>query len=112
MKEVERAGRGSQTFGREAQAADMGQFMEAVDTAQAVKTGNVMGLIQRGAGRLAMPEPARNEPSKMLLKRGAEARLELQQAQDLANALARARTRRARGVGTAAGIATTGQTGE
>lgn len=112
LKEVERAGRGSQTFGRETQAADMGQFMEAVDAAQAAKTGNFMGLIQRGAGRLAMPEPARNELSKMLLKRGAEARLELQQAQDLANALARARTRRARGVGTAAGIATTGQTGE
>lgn len=112
LKEVERVGRGSQSFGREAQAADMGQFMEVMDAAQAAKTGNVMGLIQRGANRLAMPEPARNELSKMLLKRGAEARFELQQAQNLANALARARTRRARGVGAAAGIATTGQTGE
>jgi hypothetical protein len=112
IKEVERAGRGSQTFGREAQAADMGQFMEAMDAAQAAKTGNVMGLIQRGAGRLAMPEAARNELSKMLLKRNAEAMIELQQAQDLANALARARTRRARGLGAASGATTASQSGE
>lgn len=112
LKEVERAGRGSQTFGREAQAADMGQFMEMLDTAQAAKSGNLVETIKRGAGRLAMPEPVRNELSKMLLKRNAEARLELQQAQDLANALARARTRRARGLGGAAGATTSSQLGE
>lgn len=112
LKEVERAGRGSQTFGREAQAADMGQFMEALDTAQAAKSGNLVETVKRGAGRLAMPEPVRNELSRMMLKRGFEGRMEARQAQELADALARARTRRARGLGGAAGATTSSQLGE
>lgn len=109
IKEVERAGRGSQTFARGAQAEDMGQFMDAVDTAQATKTGDVSGLIRRGVSALAMPEPVRNELSKMLLKKGFAAKTETQQAQALADALARRRGKRARATGATSALLVTGE---
>jgi len=109
IKEVERAGRGSQTFARGAQAEDMGAFMDAVDTAQAAKTGNVAGLIQRGASKLSMPEPVRNELSRMLLQKGFAAKTEAQQAQALANALARRRGKRARATGATSALLVTGE---
>ena len=93
IKEVERAGRNSQTFARGAQAEDMGAFMGAVDTAQATKTGDVSGLIKRGVSALSMPEPVRNELSRMLLKKGFAAKTETQQAQALAARSGRRRIR-------------------
>lgn len=109
IKEVERAGRNSQTFARGAQAEDMGAFMDAVDTAQAAKTGNVAGLIQRGWSKLSMPEPVRNELSRMLLKKGFDAKTEVQQAQALADALARRRGKRARATGATSALLVTGE---
>ena len=109
IKEVERAGRNSSTFARGAQAEDMGAFMDAVDTAQAAKTGNFAGFIQRGASKLAMPEPVRNELSRMLLKKGFDAKTEVQQAQALADALARRRGKRARATGATSALLVTGE---
>lgn len=109
VKSVERAGQGSQTFARQEAQRDMNDFMETVDVAQNVQTGNVLGGIRAGARRLQMPEASRNALARMLLLRGSAAQQEIANAQAYRDALARRRARAAGTTGGAAGAATINQ---
>lgn len=103
VKLVERAGQGSQTFARQEAQRDLNNFMETVDVAQNVQTGNVPGIVRYGAQRLQMPEASRNALARMLLLRGSAAQQEIAATQAYRDALARRRSRAASGTGSATG---------
>lgn len=103
VKSVEQAGRGSQTFARQEAQRDLNNFMETVNVAQNVQTGNVPGIVSYGAQRLQMPEASRNALARMLLLRGSAAQQEIAATQAYRDALARRRSRAASGTGSAAG---------
>ena len=103
VKSVERAGQGSQTFARQEAQRDLNNFMETVDVAQNVQTGNVPGIIRYGAQRLQMPESSRNALARMLLLRGSAAQQEIAATQAYRDALARRRARAASRTGGAVG---------
>jgi hypothetical protein len=103
VKSVERAGQGSQTFARQEAQRDLNNFMETVDVAQNVQTGNVPGIVRYGAQRLQMPEASRNALARMLLLRGSAAQQEIAATQAYRDALARRRSRAASGTGSATG---------
>ena len=103
VKSVERAGQNSQTFARQEAKRDLNNFMETVDVAQNVQTGNVPGIIRYGAQRLQMPEASRNALARMLLLRGSAAQQEIAATQAYRDALARRRARAASRTGGAVG---------
>ena len=79
LKEMERLGRGSQTAQRLAGAEDQGQFMDALDLAQAAQGGGVPLATKaaRKFSQLRMPEPTRNRLAQMLLLSDEPAQQEL-----------------------------------
>jgi hypothetical protein len=109
-KGLESAGRGSQTFGREAAAEDLGVSpvaSEAGQLASGAMRGNladVMPWVVRQASRLSTPESVRDDMGRLLLAKGPEGRAMLAEIQQLADALNVARARRAATSGAFAGI--------
>lgn len=79
LKAVERAGKGSQTFGREARAADQRDQFEMLQAAQSATTNPVgaLGSIQQKIAGFGMPEEQRNRLARLLLLRGNAAQAEL-----------------------------------
>ena len=79
LKAVERAGRGSQTFGREARAADQKDQFDMLQAAQSATTNpvGVLGMAQQKIAGYGMPEDQRNRLARLLLLRGDAAQAEL-----------------------------------
>lgn len=90
LKNVERAGLGSQTGKLIAGAEDQGAFMEGLEAARAAASGGIapMQYIGNKFSQLKMPEQTRNQLAKMLLLRGEPAQQELR---DVAAYMARRR---------------------
>lgn len=112
MKGLESVGRGSQTAARQYGAGDLDmQAGQAAGGALAdAKTGNLLGLLSKGAeawNRVATPEPVRDAMGRILLSQGAAGRNQLMDLQQVARevAMARARQAAALGVGGAQGAA-------
>lgn len=110
MKGLDSVGRGSQTAARQYGAGDLDvEAGKAVGSAVAdAKTGNIAGLIAKGAdawNRVATPEPVRDAMGRILLSQGATGRNELVNLQEVARQIAAARKRgsAAMGFGSAPG---------
>ena len=100
MKGLEGVGRGSQTAARQYGAGDLdvqaGQM--AGGAIADAKTGNVLGLLSKGAdawNRVATPEPVRDAMGRILLSQGAAGRNQLIELQQIAKELAVMRARQA-----------------
>ena len=108
MKPLESVGRGSQTAARQYGAGDLDmQAGQAAGGALAdAKTGNVLGLISKGAeawNRVATPEPVRDAMGRILLSQGAAGRNQLMDLQQVAREIALARARQAAAMGLGGG---------
>lgn len=104
MKGLDAVGRGSQTAARQYGAGDLD--VEAGKAAGAAiadaKTGNIAGLIAKGAdawNRVATPEPVRDAMGRILLSQGATGRNELVNLQEVARQIAAARKKGAATMG-------------
>jgi hypothetical protein len=108
MRGLEGVGRGSQTASRQYAAGDLDQAAGAAGQAIAdAKTGNVLGLIARGAqswNRVATPEPVRNAMGQILLQQGQPGRNALMDMATMSQQLARQRAMQAGGMGFSAPV--------
>jgi hypothetical protein len=92
LKALESTGRGSQTTSRLMAAGDLDN-QALVDAAQAAKsglTGDIVGAVKsvgNAWNRVAMPEATRNRLAEMLMSRGSEAKVNLQNVDQLIKAL-------------------------
>lgn len=109
LKALESTGRGSQTAQRQYAAGDLDvpaikQFGAAAVDA---KTGNLPGLfsnVSSAWNRVKTPEPVRDAMGGLLLQRGPEARQGLLSIQEIADEVARNRTRQAGALGLLGGL--------
>ena len=110
LKEFESSGLGSQTFGRQAAAEELGALGDVGRGAMDVGRGNLVGAVQNFGNALSarqMPEPTRNKLAEMLLKQGPAAKMELQDLDRFIQQINAQRARRAGMTGAATGQATT-----
>lgn len=113
MKGLESVGRGSQTAARQYGAGDLDiQAGQAAGGALAdAKTGNVLGLLSKGAqawNQVATPEPVRDAMGRILLSQGAAGRNGLMDLQQVAREVAIARARQANALGIMGGSGSAG----
>ena len=92
LKALESTGRGSQTTSRLMAAGDLDNqaLMDAAQAAKSGLTGDIVGAVKsvgNAWNRVAMPEATRNRLAEMLMSRGSEAKVNLQNVDQLIKAL-------------------------
>jgi hypothetical protein len=92
LKALESTGRGSQTASRLMAAGDLDNqaLMDAAQAAKSGLTGDIVGAVKsvgNAWNRVAMPEATRNRLAEMLMSRGSEAKVNLQNVDQLIKAL-------------------------
>ena len=92
LKALESTGRGSQTASRLMAAGDLDNqaLMDAAQAAKSGLTGDIVGAVKSASNvwnRVAMPEATRNRLAEMLMSRGSEAKVNLQNVDQLIKAL-------------------------
>jgi hypothetical protein len=94
MKRVQSVGTGSQTAARQAGMGDIDNsaLTDAASLLTNAKAGNVLGVVgtaRNAWGRVATPQPVRDEMGRLLMMRGPQAQQELAQLAPLVNQINR-----------------------